>query len=220
MKRSVTSGALVAFLAGCAPAPPQPTREEYLAHTTREFKGIDKEKALAAAERVLRLADADDFQIAHTQDGFVATRPWLVYLVLAAANGTDVWQVTTQPLPNGVRMAVQVSTAANAITGFSQQVSGGAGGSVATPITIPGNAMPAQGFAVYDVFWARLEYVLGLRQTWMTCVEANDRVTKKIVWGNNDALCNVFNVKDTNPVTGEDEGGKEPATQPVFSPTS
>ena len=46
------------------------------------------------------------------------------------------------------------------------QPTGGGGGSVTT---ISGNATPIQSPAVYFGFWRRLEYFLGLEDTWCTC---------------------------------------------------
>ncbi|AEC22239.1 hypothetical protein PT7_P003 (plasmid) [Pusillimonas sp. T7-7] len=55
------------------------------------------------------------------------------------------------------------------------------------------------GTAIYDVFWARMDYLLGKNDKWMTCEEANSRVKAAITWGPNEALCNSFNMKDAAP---------------------
>lgn len=62
--------------------------------------------------------------------------------------------------------------------------------------TTPMAGTPVEGTAIYDVFWSRLDYLLGLRSDWMTCKMADEKVKEKIVWGANDAMCNSFNVKD------------------------
>jgi hypothetical protein len=50
-----------------------------------------------------------------------------------------------------------------------------------------------------------MDYLLGRRQFWMDCLEANERVGTRVVWGDNSALCNGFNIKDDVP-----EGGLSP----------
>jgi hypothetical protein len=62
------------------------------------------------------------------------------------------------------------------------------------------------GSAIYDVFWARMDYLLGKRADWITCAVANDRVKKKLVWDANDALCSAINMADRHP--------EQPADQP------
>ena len=70
-------------LIGCA-AQPKLTREEQLSVASRSYEGVTKEQIIMAAERVLELADGDDFKITHTEDGLFASRGWTVYIVLGA----------------------------------------------------------------------------------------------------------------------------------------
>ena len=74
-------------------------------------------------------------------------------------------------------------------------VSGGAW----TATSMPMSGSPVMGTAIYDVFWSRMDYLLGLRQDWMTCQMADERVKSGATWGTNEALCNSFNVKDAVP---------------------
>ena len=46
---------------------------------------------------------------------------------------------------------------------------------------------------------ARIAYLLGQRDTWMSCAESEARVASGVVWGETVALCNSFNVKDGVP---------------------
>lgn len=180
-------------LSGCAIKAPHLTRKEWIEVTTREYTGVSNDQVLDASEELFRLADGDDFNISHSQDGLYASRNWMVYVVFTAVMGTDYWLVKTTPTPNGIKVSVQVNTQAGAITPMATT----GGDLTATSTTLGG--MPIDGKAIYDVFWARMDYLLGKRSNWMTCKEANDRVNKHIVWGSNDALCNAFNVKDQTP---------------------
>ena len=68
-----------------------------------------------------------------------------------------------------------------------------------TATTMPMVGTPVDGTALYDVFWARMDYLLGKRAKWMDCKEADRRVKQGIVWGSNENLCNSFNIKDDRP---------------------
>ena len=170
------------------------SREEWLSMTNRTYEGVTKEQAISAAERLLRLADGNDFMIAHHDDGFSATRNWTVYLVLSGAAGTDSWSIRAVENGNAeTRISVNVSTQ---VAGMGAVATGP--NSVA-PVTSPAMVGAVNGTAIYDVFWARMDYLLGRRKIWMTCTVANQRVSDGLVWGDNSALCNGFNVKDDVP---------------------
>lgn len=185
----------VMLLSGCAAPPPQMSREEWLAMAQRDYAGVTKDQALSAAEKLLRLADGDDFQITHTEEGISATRNWLAYLVIAAASGTDFWAIKATSIKDGVRVSMQVNTQSQAVTPMATS------GSNWTATTMPMSGSPVTGTAIYDVFWSRLDYLLGKTTQWMTCEAADERVRQKITWGNNEALCNGFNMKDEHPQT-------------------
>lgn len=178
---------------GCAVKQPQMTRDEYLQTTQRTYADKTPDDIFRAAEELFRLADGDDFTFHHTDDSMTATRPWLVYLVLAASMGTDTWLVRTKEESDATRVSALVSTSMGSVLPIP--TTGGdftAGGP-------PGGGNLVAGTAIYDVFWARMDYLLGLRDDWMVCKEANERVHKKIMWGSNEALCNGFNMKDDLP---------------------
>jgi len=179
-------------LAGCV-SQPVLSRDEWLNLTNRTYESVNKEQAIAAAEKLLRLADGNDFLIVHNDDGFVATRNWSVYLVLAASVGSDTWVVRTSEISNGTRVSISVGTQMGSVTGVPT------GGSTAAPFTTPTVAGGVNGTALYDVFWARMDYLLGRREIWMTCAAANRRISDGVVWGDNSALCNGFNVNDDVP---------------------
>lgn len=189
----VSTLALLSVLSGCvAPHPPM-TRAEYLDTVTRTYADTTPDQVLTATEKLMRLADGNDFQISHSADGLRAARNWLIYAVIAMANGTDYWDVKATPSPAGTVVQVQVSTQGSA-TGV---IATGQGNYA--PLTTVGGGNPVPGNAIYDVFFARLDFLLGRREDWMTCDVANDRVEKKIVWGDNSALCNTANMMDAAP---------------------
>lgn len=179
-------------MAGCVTRP-QMNREEWLATTSRTYQGVTKDQVLIAGEKLFRLADGDDFLIVHTDDGLYATRIWSVYLVLAAAMGTDYWTIKTAHVDGGIRASVQVNSQSQAITPMPTT------GQDWTAGTTPMAGSPVMGTAIYDVFWARMDYLLGKSQEWMPCSVSNARMKQRVVWGTNEALCNSFNLKDAHP---------------------
>lgn len=181
------------LLTGCAIAPKALSRDEWLANTNRVFEGVTSEQALKAVDRLLRLADGDDFEIQHHDSGLTAKRLWIAYAVIVAVRGVDLWSVKAQPTASGVRVSIAVRTHSGAV-----HVQPYGSGNYGVGSTGPTGGQ-TNGTALYDVFWARMEYLLGKRSQWMTCVEADDRVRNKIVWGSNEALCNSFNMQDEHP---------------------
>ena len=149
------------IFAGCAANTPRLSRQEWLDLTNKTYQGVTKEEVLSAAETVFDLADGDDFVISHTQEGLQATRNWSVYLVLAAAMGTDYWKVTAVENEGAVNVSVQANTQGQAVTPMATSNNGW------TATTSPLAGTPILGTAIYDVFWARLDYLLGKRNDWM-----------------------------------------------------
>jgi hypothetical protein len=68
------------------------------------------------------------------------------------------------------------------------------------------------GTALYDLFWNRVEYLLGLNNTWMDCKSADQRVRRNEAWGDISALCSSFN--------GDDDTPPGPTLAGPFTPTS
>jgi hypothetical protein len=113
--------------------------------------------------------------------------------VFGFVTGTDNWIFKAKPVEGGTDVTFSV-------------------GSVVQPAAArqtprrPGDPRPRatgamyEGTAIYDLFWARMAYLLGQRDMWMSCAESDARVKAGLVWGMNEALCNSFNVKDETPV--------------------
>lgn len=193
MKKSLCVFALALTLVGCAAKQPQMTRDEYLKTTQREYLNTTPDEVFRAAEKLFVLADGDDFSFHYTDDSMSASRNWSVYLVLAAAMGTDIWHIRTKDEGNSTKVSAMVTTSSSPVAPMVT-----AGGDW-TATGLPGGGSIVPGTAIYDVFWARMDYLLGKSDKWMSCEESNARVAQKIVWGTNEALCNGFNMKDERP---------------------
>lgn len=191
------------LLAGCA-AKPQLTRDEWLAVTTRYYPDTTVDQALATAEKVLRLADGDDFEIMHQPQALYGVRKWSVYLVLAADFGTDYWNVQAIPENGGVRMTLQVTRQKAAIVPLSTTDGAFTAGA------LPGAGTPAKGTVTYALFWDRLSYLLGETVDWVDCGAVKARyIETGQAWGSDDYLCSTLTINDKHP---------DPAVQALREP--
>lgn len=149
-----TAAALIAALAmsGCASQQLE-TRDQWLAETQRVYRDRDAEQVIRAAEAVLKNADPDDISFAHTTDGFTARRRWIVYVVIASAVGTNVYEFKAVPTPEGTRTTIRIENQGQNSDGNRLD------GSVSV-------------LASYRLFYNWLEYALGKGTEWITCERA------------------------------------------------
>ena len=188
--RIIATAVVFVMLSGCAASRPDLTREEYLALVNRTYEDTSAEEGLAAAERLFRLADPRQVKFQHFDNGFRVYRRWSVYMVIAAAFGTDIWDVRAAPSGQGTKLTVHLSRTSSNITGVPTPTA--AGDTSATVITSPGTGgVPVDSTAIYDLFWGRMDYLLGRRPEWMTCEEASARRKEGLTYGPLDALCSV-----------------------------
>lgn len=185
------------IITGCATQHPPMTREEWLNTTTRHYENKTKDEVLSAAKKLFILSDGDDYQFTNTEESLSAVRDWSFF---ASASGQDYWIVKAEDTEKGVKATV----------GASWTVRGGSplprtGNDPSDDIPLFGN--PIKGNSLYELFWARMDYLLGKRSDWMTCEESNDRERKGITWGDNHPLCSAT-VKDQDPT------GKKKEPQP------
>lgn len=197
MNRAVLFAVFAAVLTGCVSAPKGPaTRQEWEAIHQREFAGKNPREVQDAAEKVLRLVD-HDFTFQYPEGQLVGRRPWMIYLAIAISSGTDYWTISTQETEAGTRAVVQATRDSSTIA--PSPVVGGPGAAVMSTAT-PGQPVVVK--EPYDLFWSRMEYMLGLRSEWDDCGTARANVSaeggRK---GYLDTLC-AFNTDDRHPDEG------------------
>lgn len=139
-------------LASCASQQLE-TRDQWLAETQRIYRDRDAEQVIRAAEAVLKNADPDDISFAHTTDGFTARRRWLVYVVIASAAGTNVYEFKAVPTPEGTKATIRIDS----------QGQNSDGNRLDGPVSV---------LASYRLFFNWLEYALGKGGNWITCERA------------------------------------------------
>jgi len=176
--------ALVLILNGCGEQP-KLSREQWIKNTTRTYPGLSKEKAIAAASEVLLLADREDIKFSHNENGFKASRNWIIYLLISAGFGTDHWEFVALEEGDNLKVKIYTSKQAQSLT----------------PLLINTGQIEIQieGSSTYNLFWSRFEYLIGRRDKWLTCEEADDLIDKDITWGRIDSLCNNFNITNETP---------------------
>lgn len=173
---------LLLLAPACAARHPQLTREQWLGLTSRDYPGVSEEQVFAAAERIFRHADGDDFQITYAAHEMAATHPWLIYLVVSFTAGTDFWTIRTEPAPEGTRVHVRIGTQTGSVMA---NPAAGAGATTTTPTATGQVGSPA----IYELFWARMDYMLGRSTKWTTCKDMRDLIHNKVTWGETDQLC-------------------------------
>lgn len=193
MRLIVTLWGLAVLLSGCGASAPVMTREQWTAVLERDYPHVTTAQAFDAAERLLALADEEDVQFTRSDTLFEAFRDWSKYAVFQGSTGSDYWTLAAREHEGGVHLAVQVSRIERSITaGFPAGP---------TPVANIGSLDSAaiEGSAVYDLFWARMDYLLGRRADWPTCTDAKARIARREAHGSLDPLCNAFNMDDTSP---------------------
>jgi hypothetical protein len=180
-------------LAGCMPPPQQLSpheaaieRERQLQMVTRTYAGKTQQEVLMAADRIFRLAD-EDYAISHYPTSLTAQRKWLIYMVLAAAMGTDTWSVSAEPADSGVKVTALLNQTVGNIGAMPIATTGGQWSAA------PSTTQPMQNIttrpASYQLFFARLDYLLGERTDWLTCNQAKEIFTDGLL----EPFCTVAN---------------------------
>ena len=94
MKRFLPFAALLlctACLTGCVTPRPPMSEAELEQVLTRDYPGRTAQDVLAAATRLWRLADGDDFRIKPGDNSLVAERDWVFYSQMVRIVGDDSW---------------------------------------------------------------------------------------------------------------------------------
>lgn len=197
MTRFVAALGLTSLVvAGCAARHAPLTRDEWLAVATRNYPGISESEFYAAAERVFRHADGDDFTITYTDHRMFAARRWTMYAIFAAASGTDLWVLDTTPETTGVHGSVSISRQSGTLV--ATPVPGGTPGS--TQFTnLPQVGAPIAAPSPYELFWARMDYLLGFSDRWMSCADLAAHLKAGDTWGQPEFLCAMNTRRDHDP---------------------
>lgn len=205
MKRCVLLVILACIAAtGCAqkrltPQEIEAERERQIKMVTRVYDGKTPKDVLLAADNLFRLDD-HDYQLAHSENSLQAQRNWFIYVILAAASGVDTWIIQATPVDGGTKVVAQCATQGQNIMPMGTMGVNGQMG--ATAATTPVMAGMSTSQALYDLFYSRLDYLLGKSKVWVSCRDAN-----KLYPGNNDQLCTCADDSPPDGTPRKESGG-------------
>lgn len=193
MRGLVVAGVLLA-LTGCAANQKTMTRDEFIGATQRHYDGVTEKQFYEAAEQLFMLSDGDDTAFAYPgEHAMIAQRDWSIYMVLAYAQGVHAWQISTTPTESGVEGNVYVSMQGSAVNGMPTF-----NGGVSTH-TSPTMQDVVNAPAVYELFWSRMDYLLGKSDTWFTCEAWDAKLDTGETYGTMEPLCLALNTDDLLP---------------------
>jgi hypothetical protein len=151
---------------------------------TRTYQDFTQEQLTDAAEKALMHSDKE-YQVSRIKGGLTAARHWTLFLVTNQVEGNDNWDITVG-------------------RGAVKAVAWYAGGSVGLPgsaTSIPANSAddPYLSPPLYNLFFDRMEYFLGLRSDWAPCVQVDVSKFHRaegLKNGGNDPLCFMAKAQD------------------------
>ncbi len=164
-RKSLLAVAAALTLAGCVAEEPW-TRERQERVTTATLP-VGPDAALRAAERAVRELDPRSTKFDFSPSGFKATRQFSAYMVIAAMQGTYLYDVQVRPATEGSVINVKIYAYSTAITA--------AGVSPAS-----GNMWQVDD--AYQLLLDRTRYHAGVLNDWVSCEEARAR------YGTNGAI--------------------------------
>jgi hypothetical protein len=144
------------LLSACARSERVTSHADWMKEATRVWPGETRARVIAAAEAVLKQADPRDTKFEYNQRGFQAKRAFFIYAVIASAEGVDTWSFTTAENSEGASASVRIIQRGKAVAGQHSE-------RFRDNQTMVGS---------FRLFWARMDYMLGQRPDWVSCVEA------------------------------------------------
>jgi hypothetical protein len=160
----------VTTLSSCA-TPKQYTQAEWDKYSTRIYKDKTSEQIIDAATKLFTLSDPDDYGFNRFENSLEAIRKQ--YNLLRVSH--DKWTLRTYQKEDGTK----------AIIGF---------------IWMAGtNPSLQKDEGTYQLFWARMDYLLGLSRDWVTCDEYQDLVESKKMARAGIGLCFGELMDDNSP---------------------
>lgn len=151
--------ALAMALDGCATSlPPEPSFEQWEAAQTRSFR-VDEATFRRAVATVFASSRPGEFKVRPIAGGIEANRSWYYstpeFLILGVAgySGHETWTISYT-----IQAGLLTATATENAASKEQSIYAMPDGQFQPPT-------PAQ----YELFWNRLNYVLGLAPNWETC---------------------------------------------------
>ena len=156
---------ILVTLAGCFPNEgPTSYEPPRIKEDTRDYPGITKEQALNASEKIFQLADGTEMKIKRGSSRLDAKRP---HESLVYKSSWERWKVEAREADGSTYVTVSAA--------FDKE----------------GSKVYPRGIGIYNLFFSRLDYMLGASKDWMTCEQYAARLRLDTTWGHeNRFLCN------------------------------
>ena len=167
--------------------------DSFHSNTQRTYTDKSTEEVLEASREIFMLMDKKDMKIEETEVSISAMRDWFLWALMVSMNGYDYWNVTA--LPSEENSSDTLVTIAQASEKMGQMAGFGApvGNNGITAMIGGGgfstNAKLYTDEAAYQLFWSRLEYLLGLSDKWIGCRDARSWAQENGFKGTLRAMC-------------------------------
>jgi hypothetical protein len=167
----------------------KPTLNEYEAFSTREYKGVTKEEVLKAGEELLRISTdigtGDYLEFLYVTNNettvtLLAVHGWIQYGLFTIPKGRNFWKLVATSNNNSIIATIQINRFDIPQYIVSENP-------FEKPLwvsdKIPKSVWPSlKGYSLmtyrvlHDLYWARMDYLLGKRNDWVTCEMSNAKV--------------------------------------------
>lgn len=158
----------VFLIASCA-QPPKQTSEEQVNRfsenqqaSTRLYPQKSPEQVTKAVQETLVLLDPDDMKVVITEGGVLANRFSMFYAVYWVGYGRDYYSVKLNQTPTGTEAKLTYEGVMN-----SGMFTTAPADTFKADIPITSNQNPSDAKLFHD----RVEYILGLRENWVSCAD-------------------------------------------------
>ena len=194
MKEKFIIGLLLLCIAGCAPkqrslAEIEGTLKVNESASTRVYPGKTTKQVREAAYRVLFLLDPSDMEFSLSADNLLATRSAFFYNIFSVVYERDWYVVQISETPEGTVAKFSFQGESHAFTPITKNFKEN------IPISPDIDAAPEYAF-----FHDRVEYVLGLRNSWPTCSDLKKRLVMA------SSLCQGLGIDDKEPEWQKSQG--------------
>lgn len=162
MKTTIMAVVAACTLSGCIGFTPKYSPAEMDAITTRRYEGATPDQVYSAATAVFEAADRKNFKISREGNGLDARRTRIIFPSWNHFN----WTVTAEEVGG----STLVRAKSTSLIGSRE---------------VPN----ITGKAIYELFFERVQYVLGKSEKWSTCADADKRIYAQKGLGTVEALC-------------------------------
>lgn len=147
-------------LSGCATIRPTPPKNDW---GNRTYSGAQKKEIIDAAKEVIRLIDPSKTKIFDTADGFDAQRAKVSYYVIES--GLDIFKFKF--------VAIESKDSIQTTFDVDEIISRASFKTLGMPVT---NTGKPENRYVYDLFYSRVDYLLGKNEKWHNCKDAINKI--------------------------------------------